>query len=275
MGSLDGKVALITGAARGQGRSHAQLLAEEGARIIAVDIASQLPTVDYPMATEDDLAETAELIRQKGGEVVTAVADVSDREQMVAAVDRGLEAFEHIDILVANAGISGNNKSWELTDDEWDAMLRVNLKGVWQSSKAVIPHMIERRTGSLVFTSSATGLIGIPNLSHYGASKHGVHGLMKALALELAEYGIRVNVIAPGNVDTNMIHNKPIYKLFAGGRDDATYEELEPVFRSWHKLDVALIPTVEISKGVLYLVSDMANYVTGTVLQIDAGFTMK
>jgi SDR family mycofactocin-dependent oxidoreductase len=275
MNMLDGKVALVTGAARGQGRSHAQILAASGAKIIACDIARQLPTVEYPMANEEDLEATIRAVEKDGGEIVAQIADVSDGAQMEAVVAAGIERFGRIDILVANAGISGNAVSWLITDDEWDEMLRVNLKGPWQSAKAVIPHMIERGEGSIVITSSSSGLIGIPNLAHYVASKHGVHGLMKSLALELAVHNIRVNVIAPGNVDTPMIHNEPIYKLFSGGKEGSSYEELEPIFRSWHKLDVALLPPEAISQGVLYLSSDMSKYVTGTVLQVDAGFPMK
>lgn len=276
MGLLDGKVVLITGGARGQGRSHALRMAEEGADIVLSDIAAPLRSVPYPLATEEDLWETSKGVERCGRACVAIKADAADARQMSGVVAAGLKAFGKIDVLVANHGITSFGSAWELSDDQWDEMIRVNLTGVWQAAKSVIPHMIERgEGGSLIFTASGAGLMGVVNIAHYVAAKHGVIGLMKTLALELGRHNIRVNAICPGTVGTPMIHNEATYKLFAGGKDDATYEDTKPAFAKLNKLPILEVEPVDISNGIVYLTSDLGRYVTGVALPIDAGFVMK
>ncbi len=275
MGKLDGKVALITGGARGQGRSHALTLAREGADILICDLAAQLPTAPYPLATLDDLSETARLVEQLGRRCIAIQADVRDGDQMRQVVERGLAELGQIDILLANAGIESFGRAWELTDAQWDEMISVNLTGVWQSCKAAIPHMIERRQGAIVIASSIAGLKGLANNAHYAAAKHGVVGLMRTLAIELAPYSIRVNTVHPSSVDTPIIKNQAMYTLFSGGRPDATLEEVEPAFRSLNLLPIPWMQPEDVSNAILWLVSDAARYVTGVTLPIDAGLLVK
>jgi SDR family mycofactocin-dependent oxidoreductase len=205
-GRVEGKVALITGAARGQGRSHAVRLAQEGAAIIAVDLCGPLATVDkYPPATRADLDETVAEVEKLDRRIVARVADVRDRAALTAAVDEGVTELGGLDIAVANAGIASFGAAFEITDEMWQEMLDVNLTGVWNTARATVPHLIARGGGSLMFTSSIGGLKGIQNVGHYVSTKHGIVGLMRTLANELAPHRIRVNTIHPTNVDTDMI----------------------------------------------------------------------
>ena len=215
-GDLLGKVAMVTGAARGQGRAHATTLARHGADVIAVDIAAQIDTVPYPLGTEEELAETAKAVEELDRRVLTVQADVRSQTQLDHAVRRGLAEFGQIDILVANAGIYGITPFWEITDAEWDNMIATNLSGVWRSAKAVAPHMIERGSGSIIMTSSVNGLEPGANYAHYVSAKHGVLGLMRTVALELAPKGIRCNAICPGSVDTE--HDQLGRRLRHAGR---------------------------------------------------------
>jgi len=222
---LSGKVALITGAARGQGRAHAIGLAEEGADIIALDICCDVDTVPYPGATEDDLAHTVKLVEETGRRVISMIADVRHLSALQAAVRDGVGTFGGIDIVVANAGIGTFGSVLELDEDTWQTMLDVNLTGVWKTVKAVAPTMIEGgKGGSIILISSLAGLIAYPNLAHYVAAKHGVTGLMRALAVELAPHGIRVNSVHPGTVDTPMVANPHAWSIFTG-IDDATRDQ--------------------------------------------------
>src|ERR1700678_1247437 len=216
MGMLDGKVALITGGSRGQGRAHAVTCAREGAEGVIVDIAEQMATVPYPMARQDDLDETVKLVEAYDRRALAIKADVRSQQQLDQAGTRGVAAFGKIDILIANAGIWTQAPFWELTDDQWDEMIGVNLTGVWKSAKAVAPHMIERQTGSIVITSSTNGLEPGLNYAHYVAAKHGVIGLMKNIALELAPYGVRCNAICPGAVLTPMTNHQDSWDMIAG-----------------------------------------------------------
>lgn len=275
MTKLDGKVALVTGGARGQGRSHALTLAREGADIVVCDIAAQLPTVPYPLASMDDLAETADLVEDIGRRCLAVQADVRDGGQMRSLAERAISEFGGIDILLANAGIESFGKAWEITEEQWDEMISVNLTGVWESCKAVIPHMMERGRGAIVITSSVAGLKGLLHEAHYGAAKHGVVGLMRTLANELAPHGIRVNTVHPSSVDTPIIKNQAMYTLFSGGDEDATLEEVTPAFRALNLLDIPWMEPEDISNAVLWLVSDEARYVTGVTLPVDAGFLVK
>ncbi len=276
MGKLDGKVALITGGARGQGRAHAVAMAGEGADVVLCDLAAQLPTVPYPMATPADLAETARMVEDLDRRCVAIQADVRSGEQMRAAAERAERELGRIDILVANAGIESYGRAWELSDDQWGEMIDVCLTGVWQSCKAVIPHMIAGgRGGAIVITSSVAGRKGLANDAHYSAAKHGVVGLMRTLAIELAPYGIRVNSLHPSSVNTPIIRNQATYTLFTGGRPDATEADALPAFRALNLLPIPWMEPEDIARAALWLVSDEARYVTGVTLPVDAGLLVK
>jgi SDR family mycofactocin-dependent oxidoreductase len=272
MGRLDGKVALVTGAARGQGRSHAIRLAQEGADIIAVDICAPVDSAPYPTATADDLAETVKSVEDLDRRILARQADVRDLAALEAAAAEAVESFGGIDIVVANAGIASFGPSWELTEQQFQEMVDVNLTGVWKTTKAVIPGMLERgRGGSIVLTSSLAGLVAFGNLSHYTAAKHGVTGLMRTLAIELAPHDIRVNSVHPTTVNTPMINNPAIYRLFLPHIEDCTEEQAQAGFVHMNALKVPWVEPIDISNAVLYLASDEARYVTGTTHVVDAG----
>ena len=276
MARLDGKVALITGGARGQGRAHAIALARAGADVVVCDIAAQLPTVPYPMASEADLEETRCLVEEQDRRCLALRADVRSGEQMRSVAATAMAELGRIDILCANAGIESYGRAWELSDAQWDEMIGVCLSGVWQSCKAVIPHMIAGgRGGSIVITSSMAGLRGLANDAHYSAAKHGLVGLMRALAIELAPHAIRVNTVHPSAVNTPIIRNQATYTLFSGGRADASEEEVLPAFRALNLLPIAWMEPEDITSAVLWLVSDEARYVTGVTLPVDAGATQR
>lgn len=271
MGLLDGKVALVTGAARGQGRAHAITCAREGADVIALDIDKQLDSVPYPLGTADDLALTAKLVEEHGAGVLTVAADVRDQRALDDAVARGLSEFGHIDILIANAGIWTRSPFWELSEQQWEETIGVNMSGVWRCAKAVAPHMIERQTGSIVITSSANGLEPGMNYAHYTASKHGVIGLMKTIALELAPHGIRCNAICPGAIDTPMVDHQAVYDMFAG-HEGGTRAELVGGGYHFHALKgTGLLDPQALADAALYLNSTLASAVTGVTLPVDGG----
>jgi (+)-trans-carveol dehydrogenase len=272
MGRVEGRVAFVTGAARGQGRSHAVRLAEEGADIVAVDLCGQIDTVPYPMATLEDLAVTAALVEKSGREVVTAQADVRDLGALQAAVDEGLARFGHLDIVVANAGITTYAPVTALDDRVWRDTIDVNLTGVWHTCRAAVPPLIERgRGGSLVLTSSTAGLKGIPNLAHYAAAKHGVVGLGRALAVELAPHRIRVNTVSPTTVATDLLLNDATFRLFRPDLPHPTVGDALDAFTGLNALPVPWVQPRDISDAVLWLASDEARYVTGITLPVDAG----
>ena len=275
MGKLDGKVVLITGGARGQGRSHALTFAREGAEVVICDVASSLPTVPYPLASAGELAETARMVEDLGRRCLALQADVRSSAGMRGVVERAVSQFGQVDILLANAGIESFGEAWELTDDQWDEMIAVNLTGVWKSCRAVIPRMIERRTGVILITSSIAGLKGLAHQAHYCAAKHGVVGLMRGLAIELAPHGIRVNTVHPSSVDTPIIKNQAMYTLFSGGKPDATLEEVTPAFRALNLMDTPWMEPQDVSNAMLWLASDEARYVTGATLPVDAGLMVK
>jgi SDR family mycofactocin-dependent oxidoreductase len=271
MGMLEGKVALITGAARGQGRSQAITCAREGADVIAFDVAAQLPTVPYPLARSEDLLETVAQIEALDRRGIAATGDVRDQAALDEAVALGIDELGKIDILIANAGIWTRTPFWKLTDEQWEETIGVNLTGVWRSAKAVAPHMIDRESGSIVITSSVNGLEPGVDFAHYVASKHGVVGLMKNIALELAPYGIRCNAIHPGAVLTGMLDQQEAYDNLAG-HEGGTREDLLAGARHFHALKgaTALDPQV-IADTALYLNSDLAKQVTGVSIPVDAG----
>jgi len=271
MGRMDGKVVMITGAARGQGRAHALRLAEEGADIIAVDICDHIDTVPMTMGTADDLAETVKLVENLDRRIVARTADVRDSAQLEAALSDGLSEFGHIDVLCANAGIASMNLTWELTEEQWRDVIDVNLTGVWRSIKAVLPAMIEQGTGgSIVITSSMAGVLGLGGIAHYTASKHAVIGLMRSLVNEVSVHRIRVNTVNPTTVDTDMIQNDAFYQ-FAGG----TKETLAGLFTALNAIPVPWVEPVDVANAVLFLASDESRYVTGLTLWVDAGLGTK
>jgi SDR family mycofactocin-dependent oxidoreductase len=276
VGSAEGKVAFITGAARGQGRSHALRLAQEGADIIAIDLCAQIASVPYPLATEDDLAETVRQVEALGRRIVARRADVRDFDAVQAALDDGLGELGHVDIVCANAGIVSYGSSWELTSEQWRDMLDVNLTGAWHTAKAAIPSMIARGQGGLiVLTSSAAGLKGIPNLAHYTAAKHGIVGLMRTLMNELSEHNIRVNSLHPSSVYSDMSQNDATYALFRPDLENPTQDDAVEGFRSQHPLPMAWLEPADVSNALAWLASDQARYVTGVALPIDAGLNAK
>ena len=275
-GRVEGKVAFITGAARGQGRSHAVRLAQEGADIIAVDLCAPIGTVDkYPLATPDDLAETVAAVEALDRRVVARVADVRDASALNAALGEGVAELGGLDIVVANAGIASYGLSWELTDDMWQDMLDVNLTGVWHTAKAAVPYLMRRGGGSMVFTSSIGGLKGIMHVAHYVSAKHGIVGLMRTMANELAPHHVRVNTVHPTNVDTHMIQNPGTWGMFAPDDPEPTQEKAMPGFVSLNALPVPWVDPIDISNAVLFLASDEARYITGVALPVDAGAAVR
>ncbi|OZC48099.1 SDR family mycofactocin-dependent oxidoreductase [Rhodococcus sp. 14-2470-1b] len=277
-GRLEGKVAFITGAARGQGRSHAVRLAQEGADIIAVDICENIDTVTpfYPLATEEELAETVKQVEALDRRIFARRADVRDLDQLQAVFDEGVADLGRVDIVVANAGIATYGLSWELTSEQWRDMIDVNLTGVFHTAKVAIPSLIKAGNGgSIVFTSSIGGLKGIQHVAHYVAAKHGIVGLMRTMANELGQYKIRVNTVHPTNVDTIMIQNPGTYSMFAPGDPEPTQDKAMAGFMSLNTLPVPWIDPVDISNAVLYLSSDEGRYVTGVTLPVDAGAYVK
>lgn len=277
MGRLDGKVAFITGAARGQGRSHALRMAQEGADIIAVDIADQISTVPYAMAKPEDLDETVRQVEALDRRIVARRADVRDSDALRAAVDEGVAELGRLDIVAANAGIFSSGTAEDLTDEQWNDMIDVNLSGVWRTCKVAIPHLRAAGGGSIIITSSTAGLNGFPNFAHYVSAKHGVVGLMRTLALELAPDMIRVNSVHPTSVDTDMIQNETMYELFAPDLEpqQRTREALGERFTTLNALPIPWVEAVDISNAVLFLASDEARYITGVALPVDAGQTTK
>jgi SDR family mycofactocin-dependent oxidoreductase len=272
MARVAGKVAFITGAARGQGRSHAVRLAQEGADIIAVDVCHGFDSVPYDGATEADLAETVKLVESLDQRIVAQQADVRDLASLRAAADAGLSEFGHIDIVIANAGIASFAPALDLTEEMWQDVIDINLTGLWKTVKATAPSMIERgQGGSIILTSSVAGVIAFPALAHYTAAKHGVVGLMRALAVELAPAYVRVNSVHPTTVDTPMIANPAGYSLFMGGAPDVTREQAAVGMKALNALPIPWVEAVDVSNAVLYLASDEARYVTGTTMVIDAG----
>jgi SDR family mycofactocin-dependent oxidoreductase len=274
-GRVEGKVAFVTGAGRGQGRSHAVRLAEEGADVIAVDICAPVATVSYGMSSEDDLAETARLVEEQDRRVVTAVADVRDYDRLKSVMDDGRAQLGGLDIVVANAGIASYATGHEITEEAWQEMIDIDLKGVWHTIKAAAPHLIEQNSGSIVVVASGAGVIGPPGLAHYVAAKHGAVGLVRAFANELAANMIRINAVCPTQVDTPMIMNEEIYRMFRPDLEDPTKEDIVEVSTAMNLIPVPWVEPRDVSNAVLFLASDEARYITGTPLPVDAGIVSK
>jgi SDR family mycofactocin-dependent oxidoreductase len=267
-GRVAGKVAFITGAARGQGRAHAIRLAEEGADIIAVDICRDYDTVGYPMATAADLAETVKAVEGLDRRIIATQADVRDAAALKAAVDDGVAQLGHLDIVSANAGIC-TVQSWdEVTPAVWQDTLDTNLTGVWNTMLVSAPHLIAAGGGSIICTSSTAGIKGLPYLAPYVAAKHGVVGIAKTMANELAKHKIRVNTVHPTGVDTPM-------GTGLGGLESliARDPNLGPIYMN--TLPVEAVDARDISNAVLFLASDEARYITGLEFTVDAGNTIR
>lgn len=275
VGRVAGKVAFITGAARGQGREHAVRLAEEGADIIAVDVCADIDGVGYPGATEADLDETAALVEKSGRRIVTAKADVRDLDGLKAAVEKGVAEVGAIDIVIANAGISGTPAPAAMIErSAWQTMLDINLTGVWQTVAAALPHMTNGG-GSIILVSSMLGLRGGGYMAHYASAKHALVGLMHSLSNELAPQWIRVNSIHPGNIRTPMLDNEEFRRMMRPDLPDPTVDDAGEIVGQFHMLPKPLIEPRAVSNAVLFLASDEAQYITGAALPIDAGATAK
>jgi SDR family mycofactocin-dependent oxidoreductase len=261
------RVALVTGAARGQGRAHALALARAGADVVACDLAADQPTVPYRLATESDLDETACAVREAGRRCTTVRADAASVEQMAEAVARADE-LGALEVVCANAGVISFGSSWELTEAQWDQVVATNLKGVWATCRAAIPGLIERsRGGAIVITGSAASLRGYPGISHYAAAKHGVIGLMRSLAIELAPHRIRVNCVLPGGVRTPMGSAEAMQGWLA------TEPAASRALTAMLPLDV--VEPEDVSAAVAWLASDAARSVTGVALPVDAGVQLR
>ena len=266
MGQIEGRVAFITGAARGQGRNHAVRLAREGADIIAVDICGPVSSDSgYPAANAEDLELTKKLVEAEGRSILVAEADVRDSVALRAVVDEGVARFGRLDIVIANAGICNWSRFWEMPDEQWDTLIDINLTGVWKTLKAAVPAMIEAGNGgSIINVSSVAGLKALPGQIHYSAAKHGIVGLTNSAAIELGEFRIRVNSIHPYGVDTPM------------GTDPNSLKMLKKhprYFASFASIltDHPLAETDDVSDAVLWLASDASRTVTGTQLALDMG----
>jgi SDR family mycofactocin-dependent oxidoreductase len=275
MYEFTGKVAFVTGLARGQGRSHANELARAGANIIGIDICEKIESTSYEGATEADLAETVKMVESHGVKIRTAKVDVRDYDALKAAVDAGVDAFGGLDFVLANAGIFAAGRAWDIPIADWREMIDINLTGVWHAVRATVPHLINRGSGAIVITGSIDAVKATPNASSYAAAKHGTVGLMKSLANELGEYKIRVNSVNPTQVDTKMIQNEGVYRLFRPDLEVPTRDDVVDSFASTNVLPVPWVEPRDISRAIMWLLSDEARYVTGTAVNVDAGYTIK
>jgi len=266
---LSGRVALVTGAARGVGREVALGLAAAGADVALIDRCRPLSTTPYPMASGDDLEGVRAEIERLSRRCVALESDVTDLAGMTAAVDAVVEQLGRLDIVVANAGIFTWGRLWELTEQQWDETMDVNLKGTWVTMKASVPHLIRQGSGTVICVSSTAGLRGCPNISHYVASKHGVIGLMRSLAMELGPYGITVNAVCPSRMKTPMVTYPEYYEMFAG--PGGSEQDLDRVSRCEQVLPVDAVPVTAVREAVVWLASDAADHLTGVALPIDAG----
>jgi SDR family mycofactocin-dependent oxidoreductase len=266
-GTLHGRVAFVTGAARGQGRSHAVRLAREGADIIALDICAPVSdTITYPAATAEDLAETVRAVEAEGRKVLAREIDIRDDTALRQLVADGIEQFGRLDVLVANAGVLSWGRVWELTDEQWDTVIGVNLTGTWRTIRAVVPAMIEAGNGgSIVVVSSSAGLKATPGNGHYSASKYGLVGLANTLALELGEFGIRVNSIHPYSVDTPMIEPEAMTQVFA------KYPHYIHSFAPMPLQPNGFMTVDEVSDVVVWLAGDGSGTLSGAQIPVDKG----
>jgi (+)-trans-carveol dehydrogenase len=272
MGRLDGKVVFITGAARGQGRSHAVRCAQEGADIIVTDVCAPITSSIAPPATKEDLDETVRLVEALNRRAVAAVADVRDFDALKAAADAGVAELGHLDVVLANAGVWSYGPAWEIPPEAWHEVVDIVLTGVWNTLRATVPTLIDQgRGGSVVITSSSLAVKPAPHMAHYVSAKHGLTGLMKTFALELSPHNIRVNTVNPATVNTPLVHNKPTYDLFLPGKKNPTPDDMAEVLNTMTLLPTPWIEPEDVSNAVLFLASEESRFITGTTLVLDAG----
>ncbi|QCB50215.1 NAD(P)-dependent oxidoreductase [Rhodococcus sp. PAMC28707] len=271
MERFDGKVALITGAARGQGRSHAIAFAEQGADVVLCDRCEDRDVVRYPLATQEDLDETVRLVQATGRKAISATFDTNDRQAMNSLVERAESELGRIDIAVANAGVSVAAPVQSMSEAQWAETIGSNLTGVFNTIGAVAPGMISRGYGRIITISSMLGRAGNTNMAAYAASKWGVIGLSKSAALDLAQHGITVNTIAPGNISTPMIHNDSLYAMMRPDLDKPTADDVAPIFQTLHAQPVPWLDAEEITRVVLFFAAEASAHISGTVLPVDAG----
>ncbi|MFA5607105.1 MAG: mycofactocin-coupled SDR family oxidoreductase [Leucobacter sp.] len=278
-GKLAGKVALVTGAARGQGRTHAIRLAQDGADIIAVDFVTEVPSVApfYDAATSDDFAETVRAVEALDRRIVTSTADVRDINALTADVNAAVAELGRLDIVVANAGIfTFGTETHRIEEQSWADLMDINVTGVWHTYKAAAEHLIASGPGgSVVIISSLAGFKGLANVAAYTTTKHAIVGLMKVLANELGPHQIRVNTIHPNAIDTPMVKNETTYKLFRPDLEHPTLEDAEPAFGGLNPFGIGFIDPVHVSNAVAWLASDDAYYVSGGQIPVDAGASIK
>lgn len=270
-GRLAGRVAVVTGGARGQGRAIAAKFASEGADVAILDLCSQISTIPYPMANPGDLKATAELVESAGVRCVSEVVDVRDQEALEAFNVRVVEELGPIDVLCANAGIVNFAPFWELSEEAWQNCIDVNLTGVWKTVRAFAPSMMERRSGSIVLTSSVNGREAGPEMTHYVAAKHGVIGLLRSFAYELGPFGVRVNAVLPGPILTPMANNDAT-RSWIFRQDGATLDDYLTATRNWHLLrGRPSLAATAIADAMIWLASDESQHVTGIEIPVDAG----
>jgi SDR family mycofactocin-dependent oxidoreductase len=274
IGRLNGKRALITGAARGIGRACALRFAMEGADIALIDIAQDVATVPYPGARLSQLQEARAAVEGLGRRAIACIADVCDQASLAESINQVMSAWGGIDVLVAAAGIDSWGSAWELSEEKWQRMLDVNLSGVWRTAKAVAPAMIEKKSGAMVFIGSVLSHRANLQFAHYTAAKHGVLGLMRAFALELAPSMIRVNSVDPTVVRTDMVMNQA-YLDHLCGHPGATQEEAQLQYLGWNTLPVPWLEPIDVANAALFLVSDEARYITGVALPVDLGALLR
>jgi SDR family mycofactocin-dependent oxidoreductase len=273
---LANKTAFITGAARGIGRAQAVRFAQEGAAIIAVDVCGPVASVHAPPSTPEDFVETVSLVEQAGGQIVSDIVDVRDLDMLQAVADRGATFFGGIDIVCATAGITSRSAATEMSENTWRTMLDVNLTGVWHTCKVAVPHLIDRRGGSVVLVNSIAGLRGLLGIAHYAAAKHGVVGLMRSLSIDLAPHGIRVNCVHPTNVDTPLIQNDAVRSGFRPDLDRSpSRDEFAEAATQMNLLAIPWVQPVDVANASLFLASDESRYVTSVSLPVDAGSTQR
>ena len=271
MSTLADRVVVVTGAARGQGRSHALAAARAGARLVLVDRCADSPSVGYPLATELDLTETAEAVTALGGDPIVVTGDVAAPGVMDDVAAQAMERFGRIDALVANAGVHGGGSIQIADRAVWDEVISSNLTGVFASMRAVSPHMIAGGYGRIVATASNQGRLPVPAGSAYVASKWGVIGLVKTAAQDLAQFGITVNAVAPGNTSTPMVHNENLYRAMRPDLEDPHWPDVEPTLLPHHLQPIALLDPAEITHAVMFLLNPGTEHITGAVIDVNAG----